>query len=71
MGEGIMYICICKAVTEDEVEKVVDSGVSDFEEIRTRSKACTDCGTCRFKLQRFINERASQKASVNPKKVAG
>lgn len=66
-----MYICICKAVTVDQVEEVVESGIHEFEEVRTRSKACTDCGTCRFKLQRLINDKVSQKQGRAPKKVAG
>ncbi len=65
-----MYICICKAVTVDEVEEVVESGFHEFHEVQARSKACTDCGTCRFKLQRLISDKVSQKSPANPKKSA-
>lgn len=66
-----MYICICKAVTVDQVEEAVEAGARDLDQIQELCQACTDCGTCRFKVQRLLREKlASAPPSKGGRKTA-
>ena len=53
-----MYACICKAVTDVEVQKAVDDGACTLADV---SRACRgaggDCGSCRAYIARVIDER--------------
>jgi bacterioferritin-associated ferredoxin len=41
-----MYVCICHAVTKDEVTAEIDAGARTEEEIGDRCLAGTGCGSC-------------------------
>lgn len=41
-----MYVCICRAVSAKEIERVVAQGVTSFEGISSETGAATCCGTC-------------------------
>jgi bacterioferritin-associated ferredoxin len=54
-----MYICVCKAITEDNLKQEMDKGVSPKD---LESKLCknADCGTClifaKEKIQEIYNQ---------------
>lgn len=58
-----MYVCICHAVTEDEVRDAVADGASTTEEIAARCGAGTGCGTCVGKLCALI-ERSPEEGAL-------
>ncbi|WP_127782409.1 (2Fe-2S)-binding protein [Rhodococcus sp. X156] len=41
-----MFVCICHAVTETDVELVIENGASTEEEVGERCYAGTGCGSC-------------------------
>lgn len=54
-----MYVCICKAIKEDELRAVIQltSGAEfSFEGVQKACGAGTDCGACRFKIERQLRE---------------
>jgi bacterioferritin-associated ferredoxin len=56
-----MYLCICKAVSEKQVEDLLMKGRKSLDEISAECGAGTDCGTCRTRLEQKIqNSRAVQ-----------
>jgi ferredoxin-NADP reductase/CRP-like cAMP-binding protein/bacterioferritin-associated ferredoxin len=40
-------ICTCMRVSKEEIEGLIKSGISSFDEIRNRTRASTVCGSCR------------------------
>jgi bacterioferritin-associated ferredoxin len=42
-----LYICICNAVTQRQVEECVDSGAASLEELAFQLGVGTGCGRCR------------------------
>ncbi len=42
-----MILCICKAVSEREIESAVRSGARTVDAVGERCGAGTDCGLCR------------------------
>lgn len=41
-----MYVCICKAVTEKQVNQAVHSGVTTLRHLRDTLGVTSECGRC-------------------------
>ncbi len=41
-----MYICICHAVTDSNIDKAVDDGATSFRDLRFATGCGTQCGCC-------------------------
>jgi bacterioferritin-associated ferredoxin len=46
-----MIVCLCHAVSDRDLEKVIDEGATTVEEIGQRCGAGTDCGACLGELR--------------------
>ncbi|HEY2204623.1 MAG TPA: (2Fe-2S)-binding protein [Pseudonocardia sp.] len=51
-----MFVCMCIAVTEDEVRACVHAGARSVEDISRGTEACTGCGGCRESIQALLAE---------------
>ncbi|MDL9945906.1 (2Fe-2S)-binding protein [Gordonia sp. ABSL11-1] len=52
-----MFVCICRAVTEDEVHEHCSAGALSVDAVSERCGAGEGCGTCLERLQAIISER--------------
>ncbi|MBV6755558.1 MULTISPECIES: (2Fe-2S)-binding protein [Rhodococcus] len=52
-----MFVCICKAVTEDEVHEHCAAGADSADAIGERCGAGWGCGTCVDRLKEILGER--------------
>ena len=43
-----MYVCICNAVTEKEIEKAVDGGCNSLRQLEDQLGVASQCGSCAF-----------------------
>ena len=41
-----MYICVCKAVTENDIAAAVGNGVRTMRELRLATQCSSQCGRC-------------------------
>lgn len=41
-----MYVCICNAVTEDDIRQAADAGCGSIAEMTMRTGAGANCGSC-------------------------
>ena len=41
-----MYVCLCHAVTEDDIRDAVRQGAGGLAELRERLSLATSCGAC-------------------------
>ena len=41
-----MYVCVCKAVTEDEVHAAIESGARSLRHLQQQLGVATQCGAC-------------------------
>ncbi|MFC8450184.1 bacterioferritin-associated ferredoxin [Kitasatospora sp. NPDC057223] len=55
-----MYVCMCHAVTEDQVKKAIDAGASSPRQIARGCKAGTDCGSCVRRIQALLGEHGAR-----------
>ena len=41
-----MYVCICHAVTERDIDEAVKNGAKSLRDLRNDLHLCTECGLC-------------------------
>ena len=52
-----MYVCVCLAVSERDVEAAIDAGAQSVADVTRACKAGGDCGSCRGHIATMIEER--------------
>jgi bacterioferritin-associated ferredoxin len=58
-----MYVCICKAVSDQEIKEAVAKGADDLAGIQAHLGAATNCGACVEHAQQVIDEALAQQLS--------
>ncbi len=53
-----MYVCVCFAITDQQIERVLDTGAGSVEEVTRACRAGGDCGACRGYIEGMIEDRA-------------
>lgn len=51
-----MYVCICHAVTEDDIERCVHAGVRTFRELKLCLGIGGTCGKCACHARETLNQ---------------
>lgn len=59
-----MYVCICNAVRETEIEQVIAGGVRDVDEVYEALDIEPQCGTCRSYIREMMAEVPSRRKPV-------
>jgi bacterioferritin-associated ferredoxin len=52
-----MYVCICRAVTEQEVRAAIEGGARTVDAVTSSCCAGDDCGACHDTIEDLIEER--------------
>ena len=52
-----MYVCVCRAVTDKEVEASIDEGAHTVEAVTAACQAGGDCGACQGMIEDMIEAR--------------
>jgi bacterioferritin-associated ferredoxin len=52
-----MYVCVCRAVTEEEVKAAIDAGADTVEAVTRSCFAGDDCGACHGTIDALIQSR--------------
>ena len=55
-----MYVCVCRAITDTEIEAAVDGGLNDLSQLEEHFGVGTGCGACRETAQNLINQRVAE-----------
>ena len=55
-----MYVCICRIVTQDQVESLIEAGARTVEDVTRECRAGDDCGACRGAIEGMIEESTSR-----------
>jgi len=42
-----MYVCVCNAVTDSDIDAAVDNGVRNFKQLRKVTGCSSTCGRCK------------------------
>lgn len=57
-----MYVCVCLAVSEDEVREAIESGATTREAVTRACKAGGDCGACHGMIATMIEDHVEEGA---------
>jgi bacterioferritin-associated ferredoxin len=49
-------ICICNAVSQEEIQAAIVAGARTVEEVMAACKADLDCGSCQYHIEDMIEE---------------
>ena len=49
-----MIVCVCRGVSERQVEAVVAEGATTVDQVARACRAGTDCGACRFMVAEIV-----------------
>jgi bacterioferritin-associated ferredoxin len=52
-----MYVCICRAVTQNQVKAAIDAGADTVEAVTAACCAGDDCGACHGVIEDMIEDR--------------
>ena len=52
-----MYVCICHAVTDEQIHSAVDAGADTLETVADATRAGTGCGTCHDHVEEILETR--------------
>lgn len=56
-----MFVCICKAISDKDIEEAVHAGAEDFSSVQSSLGAGTGCGTCQEMTQQVIDQTLASK----------
>ena len=52
-----MYVCICRAVTEQDVKSAIEEGAKTVQAVTRSCCAGDDCGACHDTIEDMIEDR--------------
>ncbi len=65
-----MYVCVCNAVTEKDIEKAVRRGAKSLADLRLATGCSSNCGQCADLADSLIDEHL-ERQSILPVLAAG
>ena len=60
-----MIICMCYAVTEEDIVDLLDSGIDTFEEVVDLLGASTGCGSCECQIRGMVEDHRHSHPSLS------
>ena len=52
-----MYVCICRGVTDSQIRRAVDQGVSSLSQLRRELAVAACCGRCAPMAREILREQ--------------
>ena len=59
-----MYICICSAVTDSDIDQAVKNGADCMRHLETRLGAGANCGACACALERCLDKALAERPAA-------
>jgi bacterioferritin-associated ferredoxin len=59
-SQPIMYVCLCKGVTDTQIRQAVENGAASFGQIRRDLSLAAQCGKCGILARQVYNESIEQ-----------
>ena len=58
-----MYVCVCNAVTEAEIQKAIDEGAETLKDLREKLLVTGNCGSCLSTVQQCLEQSRHEKVA--------
>jgi bacterioferritin-associated ferredoxin len=59
-----MYVCLCKAVTEQQICTAIDEGAVSLQDLQKQLSVATQCGACAGCARTMLNKYRRNKYSL-------
>jgi len=59
-----MYVCICNAITDKQIRKAAESGVTSLWELQKELGVASNCGKCREMSVDILREHSRPESST-------
>ncbi len=59
-----MYVCICNAITDDEVDRAIETGHHTSDAVYRACGVTPQCGTCKEHIDDIISEKIDQRTTA-------
>lgn len=56
-----MYVCVCLAITQSEVEQSIEGGATSVAEVTRACRAGGDCGACHGMIEQMIEDHLDER----------
>jgi bacterioferritin-associated ferredoxin len=54
--EKVMYVCICKGITDTQIRAAVEDGASSMRDVRNTLGVASQCGKCGILTREIVRE---------------
>jgi bacterioferritin-associated ferredoxin len=61
-----MYICLCKAVTDQQIREAVRQGATSLKALRNNLDVMTQCGKCACATKSLLESTVAEAAQTTP-----
>lgn len=58
LASGEMFVCVCRAVTQEQIEVAIDGGAHTVDAVTRACCAGDDCGACHQTIEDLLEDRA-------------
>jgi bacterioferritin-associated ferredoxin len=65
-----MYICVCKAISDKQIDKAVQHGASSLRDLKAQLEVGTCCGKCMPEARRALDKALSKHEDRRPLRLA-
>ncbi len=60
-----MYVCICNAITEKDIHKAVEEGISTLEKLSEVTSVSKHCGCCADHASKVLQEVIIRRTAIS------
>jgi bacterioferritin-associated ferredoxin len=66
--DSAMYVCVCQAVSDQDIRRAVARGAHTFEDVQARTHCTTCCGCCETEARELVAAaiESDQRAAALP-----
>lgn len=61
-----MYVCLCRAVTDRDIEAAVDEGARSLKDLSLTLGVATQCGKCSCHAKQCLSQSVSEQTERQP-----
>lgn len=61
-----MYVCLCNAVTDNQIREAVAQGTCTYKELRKNLGIAGQCGKCGKCAKKILNQALAESVEANP-----
>ena len=64
-SDEIMYVCLCKGITDGQIKDAVYGGATSLRQVRKELGVSTQCGKCGMMAKQIIDETLGRNADMS------